>query len=80
MNAKIGNWGGSAAIRVPKKAAKLLGLTEGSEVDISVRDGALIIRPVVARYTLAQLLDEAEGLTPPALIDDEPQGNEWPAH
>lgn len=79
MRAKIGDWGGSSAVRIPVWALKKLNLRKGSEVEFLVENGALTVRPVKPVYTLEQLVKEAEGLTPPDVIDDEPVGEEWPS-
>lgn len=43
MRVKIQKWGNSLAMRLPKKLAEDLGMSEGSEVDITVRQGRLEI-------------------------------------
>lgn len=41
----IQKWGNSLAMRVPKAFATEAGITDGTPVDLSVEDGALIARP-----------------------------------
>ena len=43
MESQISQYGNSLAIRIPKPFAKDLGLNKGSAVDISVKDGKLVI-------------------------------------
>ncbi|MCE8424100.1 MAG: AbrB/MazE/SpoVT family DNA-binding domain-containing protein [Candidatus Methanoperedens sp.] len=37
--------GGSIAVRIPKELATLMGLKEGSEVKLAVKDKKLVIEP-----------------------------------
>lgn len=76
MMLKIGLWGGSCAVRLPKMAVESLGLKEGGEVSLQLEDGALVIRPARRRYTLDQLVAEAGAMTPPPALDDAPRGDE----
>jgi len=57
----IQKWGNSLGVRVPKTYADRLGLSAGTEIEISLRDGELIIAPVYKTYALAELL---AGCTP----------------
>ena len=51
------NLGGSVVLAVPKKILGLVDLHAGSEVQISVEQGRLIVEPKAApRYTLNELL------------------------
>ena len=57
MLAKIQKWGNSLALRIPTVFAKDAGLTTGSEVDLSILDGKLIIEPTSEpSYSLTTLL------------------------
>ena len=76
MHSRIGMWGGSCALRLPKMAVETLGLHEGEAVELKIEDGALVVRPAATRYKLADLIKAAEGLTPPDALDDAPQGHE----
>ena len=58
---RIAKWGNSLAVRIPKQAARKLGLTEGCEVNVTVRDKTLAIRRARRISTLDELL---EGVTP----------------
>jgi antitoxin MazE len=62
MHSQIGKWGNSLALRIPSAIARQIELREGGEVDISVREGALVVAPVkrAVRYDLDELL---EGMT-----------------
>ena len=58
MTNEIKRWGNSLALRIPKDLCRTLGLDEGSQVDMTVADGKLIITPKQARLTA--LLDALE--------------------
>jgi antitoxin MazE len=60
MIASIAKWGNSLALRIPTAFAREIHVREGISVDISVSDGALLVRPVVDRhvYDLDALLGE----------------------
>ena len=57
---QVKKWGNSLALRIPIHLAQQLNLRENTEVECTVADGALMVRPAAARgpYTLKQLLDE----------------------
>jgi antitoxin MazE len=58
MQAVVAKWGNSLGLRIPRSMVQALGLAERSEVEVSVDDGALIVRPVVKRkqYDLNRLV------------------------
>ena len=74
---RVTRWGNSLAVRIPKALAEQTDLREGSEVELSITDGALTVRPRAPAYTLEQLLDQ---VTPENRHDEidwgEPQGKE----
>jgi len=41
----IQKWGNSLGIRIPKAMAVKVGLKEGSEVDLDIEDGHIVIKP-----------------------------------
>jgi len=57
MVAKVQKWGNSLAVRIPRSYARDAGLTSGSAVDISIRDGKIVVAPPRRRrYRLDELL------------------------
>lgn len=57
MQSKVQRWGNSLAVRIPKAFALDIGLEEDAAVDLSVREGDLVISPVEPRpLTLEDLL------------------------
>lgn len=62
MRTRIQKWGNSLALRVPKSFAVDAGLENQTPVDVTLRDGNIVITPVVEpRFTLTHLL---ENITP----------------
>jgi len=76
MSWRIGLWGGSCAVRLPKMAIESLGLKEGEEVSLQLDVGTLVIRPARRRYALDQLVAQARAVTAPPALDDAPRGDE----
>ncbi len=59
MQTKIQKWGNSLGLRIPRSFAEEAGVEAGSEVDLSVREGDLIVRATKRRrYRLSELLAE----------------------
>jgi antitoxin MazE len=57
MKARIVKWGNSLALRIPKPFADQVRLAEDSAVDMSVRNGKLVVVPVVeSELTLEELV------------------------
>lgn len=74
MRTRIRKWGNSLGVRIPSALAEDAHLHEGAEVDVSVREGQLVIVPVLS---LAELV---AGITvsnlPDLEVDDSPRGGE----
>ena len=57
MRVRVQKWGNSLALRIPKSFAAETDLDTGSEVDLSLEDGRLVITPLPeAGPTLEDLL------------------------
>lgn len=67
MHAHIQRWGNSLAIRIPKAFAQEAGLQADSEVEITLRDGEIVVRKRPT-YSLDDLL---------ALVTPENRHEEW---
>ena len=78
MRTKVQKWGNSLGLRIPKAFAEEASVDEGSTVDLSVRNGLLVIRPVRRRrYELAELLAGVEeGNLHGEISTGEPRGRE----
>ncbi len=78
MEARIQKWGNSLAVRIPKAFAAEVGLREDGPVQMTVREGTLVITPATRpEYRLADLL---AGVTPENIHAEaatgEPRGDE----
>ncbi|MDR2212954.1 MAG: antitoxin [Pseudomonadales bacterium] len=72
--------GGSVMLTVPPALLDALHLAPGAKVALAVDKGRLIVEPKVRpRYTLAQLLDEAEASKAYPLPPDEREWIDAPA-
>jgi antitoxin MazE len=57
MHSKVQKWGNSLALRIPKAFALEVGLREDAAVDVSVRQGHLVVSPLKApAYNLSDLM------------------------
>lgn len=79
MRSQVQKWGNSLALRIPKSFACDSGLSQGSEVELSVEDGRLVVTPVSSRVTrLDALLDRIEvDHRHPEIETGGPMGNEF---
>ena len=53
---QIAKWGNSLGLRLPKSVALEAQVGEGDTVDVSVKNGAIVIRPNRPVYSLEQLV------------------------
>ena len=59
MKARVRKWGNSLGIRIPKVLAQEVALETDSEVDLTARDGVIVISPVTQKaVSLRQLLSK----------------------
>jgi antitoxin MazE len=56
MNARIQLWGNSLALRIPRAFAKETNLSNGSEVELRLEEGKLVVIPQEPTFTLSELL------------------------
>jgi antitoxin MazE len=56
MKSKVQKWGNSLALRIPKSFAEEAHVMDGSNVDLQLRNGALVVVPIRSRPTLKSLL------------------------
>jgi len=80
MQTKIQRWGNSQGLRISKDLLANASLQVGDEVDVSLQDGALVIKPVKkvrGRYRLEDLVACIPGDYQPEEVDwGEPSGKE----
>lgn len=60
MKSRISKWGNSLAVRIPKAIGSEIEIREGSEVELSIQNGSIIITPVSSNYHLEDLV---QGIT-----------------
>jgi len=53
---RVAKWGNSLGLRLPKSVAREAQLDEGDTVDVSVDNGAIVIRPTRPTYSLDELV------------------------
>ena len=57
MRVAVQKWGNSLALRIPKAVAEESRIRQGSVVDLRLRKGELVVKPLVKpEYTLDELL------------------------
>ena len=57
MQTKIQKWGNSLGLRIPRAFAEEAGVDAGVEVNLSIRNGDLVVRPVRrVKYQLSALV------------------------
>lgn len=59
MRTSVQKWGNSLAVRIPKAFANDLGIEQDVSVDLSMEDGALVVRPAKrVHFELESLLSK----------------------
>jgi antitoxin MazE len=58
MNAQVGKWGNSLAVRIPGSFARELGLTEGADLELMRVQGGLLLRARKREYRLEELIEQ----------------------
>lgn len=59
MRTNIRKWGNSLAVRIPRAFASDLGIDQNAPVELSLEDGAMVLRPALENpYKLETLLDQ----------------------
>ena len=53
---RLAKWGNSLGLRLPKSVALEARIDEGDRVDVSVRNGAIVIRPRRPTYSIEELV------------------------
>lgn len=56
MQLAIAKWGNSLALRLPRHVAQDANLSEGVPVELTVRDGTVVVTPVRKKFRLDDLL------------------------
>jgi antitoxin MazE len=74
MRARVARWGNSLALRIPAGLAVDARLQEGTEVEVALADGKLVVEPVVSLGELVARITPAN--LPELELDDAPRGGE----
>ena len=80
MRTRVQKWGNSLALRIPKSFAIEAGIEEDAPVDVTLRDGTILITPVTRPvYSLSQLLADItpENLHPEVDTGEARGGEAW---
>ena len=57
MKTQLARWGNSLGLRIPRSVVVDANVSEGDEVDVTVHEGVIVVRPAIRRYTLEELVD-----------------------
>lgn len=74
MIVKVQRWGNSLALRIPSSFAREVDLKEGTPVELSLRNGQIVIAPGAPRYCLEELLSKVHDAN---IHKEQPTGNPW---
>ena len=55
---RVAKWGNSLGLRLPKAVAQAAQIDEGDRVDVTVKNGAIVIRPSRQTYSLDTLVSQ----------------------
>lgn len=70
MIGKVQKWGNSLGVRLPKALAKEVQVSIGSEVDIKVANGEIVMKPVRRKkYRLDEMLAQITSDNLPEVVD-----------
>jgi antitoxin MazE len=56
VTTQVAKWGNSLALRIPRAVAAAADVRDGDAVDVTVEDGAIVVRPTALRYSLDELV------------------------
>ncbi len=79
MRSQVQKWGNSLALRIPKAVASHLGLSSGSELELSIEGDRLVVKPVSSwRERLKTMMEQVEDdQLHPEIDFGGPVGNEF---
>lgn len=70
MNARIGKWGNSPALRLPKTLLGLAGFSANQQVKITATDGKILIEPAEpTEFNLDDLISQIREANMHGLVD-----------
>lgn len=74
----LSKWGNAQAVRLPKEMREQVGMVDGCRVEATVRDGAIVLRPVRDRVRVIQvprLSDMFRGQSGEHRVEEDPFGS-----
>ena len=74
MRGCVEKWDDSLAVRPPPEVVEAAGLREGMPLDLTIRDGALILNS--GGYDIRTLVAQITGEPPPLEMESPPRGGE----
>ena len=79
MKTTVQKWGNSLAIRIPKNISKDTSLSEGSNLNILVENGNIILSPSAKEYSLSEILKHVtnENIHSEVSTGDQTGGEIW---
>jgi len=79
MKTTVQKWGNSLAIRIPKHITKDTNVSEGSTINIMVKDGDIILHPTSGEYSLNEILNKinSENIHSEISTGDQTGGEVW---
>lgn len=72
----VQKWGNSLAVRIPSRIAEAISIEQGSEIELSVGNQGIILKPKKKKPTLEALLAQVTPENRHAEIDFGLEGNE----
>lgn len=77
MRSKVHRWGNSLGLRIPKAFAEEAHIEDGTDVDIAIEDGGIVVRAVPRKYRLSDLVERITDANRHDAVDwGEPVGRE----
>jgi antitoxin MazE len=79
MKTTVQKWGNSLAIRIPKNITRDTRLSEGSDLNILVENGNIILSPSAKEYSLSEILKHVtnENIHSEVSTGDQTGGEIW---
>jgi len=79
MKTTVQKWGNSLAIRIPKNITRDTRLSEGSDLNILVENGKIILSPSAKEYSLSEILKHVtnENIHSEVSTGDQTGGEIW---
>lgn len=76
MTIKVQMWGNSLAVRLPRSVAESAGIEKGTELEFSIKDKDIILKPLKSTPSLDELLSKITSENRHEEIDLGQEGNE----